>query len=921
MSAGRYDHESRVPHRKLQGTGMDGGETRNSSVLFGVDDPQRPVATPPFLCDSCATPIPVGALRCASCGAETPTQISIDTEHGVGPVRPAGDRRGELQSAIGATYEVTRRIGAGGFAEVYEAWEPRLKRRVAIKLLNSELTSSPSMLNRFRREAEAVAQLRHPNIVPIYSIGDGEGCAWYVMPLVEGETLRERLAREQVLDHREASRVLRDVAAALAVAHRAGIVHRDVKPENVMFDGQERRVLLMDFGIAKALSASPAADGLTGTGIAVGTPRYMSPEQAAGESVGPASDVYSLGIVGYEMLAGQPPFAGTSFREIMVKQATEDPPPLGELAPGAPEALVATIGRALDRDPAKRFPSAVELGAAFELPATGPASLSSPTLNVAESAPPWMKWALLALGVAGFAITAWRGFDADPWMRATGISRDRAQEIASEFFYAHGAKGTFERTVARRRQDSVVALLSAAMSPVKAQEWSRKFYPVDEWHVRWYGHRETWNLALDLNGRVRRFRHWRRVEEGDGGGNRDSSLAAAMRMIKEAGLDSLKLARKPLARDSGGLHSLAWSVTGDSIRWSGISVSREIRAHMHGARVISLDHRMVLPDSFHKALKRHDESVGRSLLLVAIPLGFVLISGLQIRRRGVHTTRWRQAQSLSFVGGGLVLLSRVASWNADRLTSGKITGADPVWLPWLFAVFAAIIVMYVATLLITVVDEDVRSKYPGVVAGVLELGQGRVLSRPMASAWIPAYGLGGALLAIGTLTTALVADRAELISVAQTNPLINALIPLAAVTWVPVVALGLCVVVVACLLTVARLTSKEIAPFGVVIALALMEATTASGSPVVQVGMALLGYGLGAFVLLRWGLLATALGIYVVGVASTAMELFAQGAPIRGSITLALLGLPLLLGLLSKRRYGVLLTPTPSRATPVITSP
>src|SRR6185295_651460 len=178
-----------------------------------------------------------------------------------------------LARALGAVYELGDRLGFGGFAQVYAAVDTQLKRDVAVKVLRPELAGAV-VRERFRREAETVARVRHPNIVPIYSVGEGEGLAWYVMPRVTGGSLRARLDREGRLPAAEVRRVLLESASALAVAHRAGLVHRDIKPDNIMLDGDDAHVLLMDFGIAKALGVD--AQGLTATGVAIGTPQYMS---------------------------------------------------------------------------------------------------------------------------------------------------------------------------------------------------------------------------------------------------------------------------------------------------------------------------------------------------------------------------------------------------------------------------------------------------------------------------------------------------------------------------------------------------------------------------------------------------------------------------------------------------------------------
>src|SRR5690349_2263519 len=215
------------------------------------------------------------------------------------------EQRRRLAQALGPAYELRHVLGRGGFATVHAAFDRSLKRDVAVKVLHPELAGDPAVRERFRREAETVARVRHPHIIPIYAVGESEGLAWYVMPLVAGESLRARLERAGRLTVAEARRILLEAASALAAAHGAGLVHRDVKPDNILLDGPDARVLVTDFGIAKALA--PGTDGLTQTGVAIGTPQYMSPEQASGEAVDQRTDVYALGVVAYQMLAGELP--------------------------------------------------------------------------------------------------------------------------------------------------------------------------------------------------------------------------------------------------------------------------------------------------------------------------------------------------------------------------------------------------------------------------------------------------------------------------------------------------------------------------------------------------------------------------------------------------------------------------------------
>jgi tRNA A-37 threonylcarbamoyl transferase component Bud32 len=313
-------------------------------------------------CVSCQTPIPSGSLFCPICGTATPTGISLETGTAHAPDsvdRDEIEQRGRVQRALGPGFELGKLLGRGGFAEVYEATDLRLKRRVAVKALRGDLLVSSSLSERFRREAEAVAKLRHPNIVTIYQVGEGEGLSYYIMPLIEGGSLRERM-EQGPLPIADVRRILRETASALAVAHEAGIVHRDIKPDNIMLDGREQRAMVMDFGIAKALSSGDS--GLTGTGMIVGTPHYMSPEQAMGsKDIDERSDLYSLGVVAYQMLAGQLPFEGTSAQEVLVQHITGKPKPIDSVRPDAPTDLVDAVSRCLEKDVEKRWAHAEDL--------------------------------------------------------------------------------------------------------------------------------------------------------------------------------------------------------------------------------------------------------------------------------------------------------------------------------------------------------------------------------------------------------------------------------------------------------------------------------------------------------------------------------------------------------------------------------
>jgi len=249
---------------------------------------------------------------------------------------------------------------------VYLARDRRLKRQVAIKLLPPELAFRGEIRTRFLREAETAAQLSHPNIVPIYSVDEREGLVFFVMAYVDGDNLAVRLHREGALPYDETRRLLLEVTRALAFAHERGVVHRDIKPDNILINREDGRAMVTDFGIARAVSDG-ADSRLTATGMAIGTPAYMSPEQSMGErEVDGRSDLYSLGIVGYQMLTGQLPFNAASTPALLVKHISEVPMQVQQRCPGAPVDLSRAVMLMLEKDPANRFPSAAALATALE---------------------------------------------------------------------------------------------------------------------------------------------------------------------------------------------------------------------------------------------------------------------------------------------------------------------------------------------------------------------------------------------------------------------------------------------------------------------------------------------------------------------------------------------------------------------------
>jgi serine/threonine protein kinase/Flp pilus assembly protein TadD len=285
-----------------------------------------------------------------------------------------------LRTPLADRYTIEREVGRGGMATVFLAHDLKHDRRVALKVLHPELAASLGP-ERFLREIKVAARLNHPHIVPLHDSGQAGELLYYVMPFVEGESLRQRLAREKQFSVDDTLDIARDVAAALDYAHRQGVVHRDIKPENVML--HEGEALVTDFGIAKAVTAA-ANENLTQTGSAVGTPAYMSPEQAAGEAeLDGRSDVYSLGCMVYEMLSGSAPFTGPTAQAIITKRFTEPVPSVRAARATVPEAVDSAVTKSLARVPADRFATAAQFGHALLLHtgATPPGNAATTTAS------------------------------------------------------------------------------------------------------------------------------------------------------------------------------------------------------------------------------------------------------------------------------------------------------------------------------------------------------------------------------------------------------------------------------------------------------------------------------------------------------------------------------------------------------------
>ncbi len=319
----------------------------------------------------------------------------------------------QLHSVLSDRYGIEREIGAGGMATVYLARDIKHNRKVALKLLRPELGALLGT-ERFLSEINVTANLQHPHLLPLFDSGEAGGLLFYVMPFVEGESLRARLEREQQLPVEDAVRIAREVADALGYAHAHGVVHRDIKPENILLSGGH--ALVTDFGIAAAIDVA-GGSRLTETGIAMGTPRYMSPEQALGQrTVDGRADIYALGCVLYEMLAGEPPFSGPTPQSVVARVLTEKPQSLRIRRESVPEHVDATIAQALAKLPADRFSNASEFTAA--LTGARPIANTAVTHAVPKKprplrVKPLLPWVISAVAVLSLATTMLRGSDRD----------------------------------------------------------------------------------------------------------------------------------------------------------------------------------------------------------------------------------------------------------------------------------------------------------------------------------------------------------------------------------------------------------------------------------------------------------------------------------------------------------------------------
>ena len=498
-------------------------------------------------CPSCRTQLPAEAQFCFRCGHATPTEPGV-------PPRTA--HTGEIEvtrvrEVLADRYRIERVIGEGGMATVYLAEDLKHHRQVAVKVMRPELAATLGG-DRFLREVEIAAQLNHPHILPMHDSGEADGVLYYVMPYVEGESLGARIAREGELPLTDALRIAREVAEALAYAHKRGIVHRDIKPANILLN--EGHALVADFGIARAVHSDGTA--ITATGLAIGTPQYMSPEQATGgREVDGRTDIYALGVVLYEMLAGEPPFTGRTPQAVVARMMTERPRPLASTREGLPGEVDDSVTRALARSPADRYPTAAEFVAALadaELAARTPSRPPAGTIRPPASRPAhgivnWRNTAIAAVA----ALLVWAGV---------------------AFFGGRGAAAA----------DGVPEGTHVAVLPFQNQGDSADNYIVD-------------GITDEVRGRLARVGGLAIIGSGSSGGYRGSSMPQTQ-IARELGADYLLVGRVRWAGDgdarrlqvvselvNGGTGATQWQQSFEAPLTDVFAVQGQIAARVAGA--------------------------------------------------------------------------------------------------------------------------------------------------------------------------------------------------------------------------------------------------------------------------------------------------------------------------------------------------
>jgi serine/threonine-protein kinase len=746
-------------------------------------------------CPDCQAELADSNRFCPSCGARTPQYTAAAT--GQQPAAEAqtseAAHRARLQRALGPGWQITRLIGRGGFAEVYAALDVNLRREVAVKTLRHDLEISPQMLQRFRREAESVARLRHPHIVPLYQVGEGEGIVYFIMPVIEGESLATALVRDGSFSIADTCRVLREVAGALAAAHRMGVVHRDVKPDNIMLEGPERRAVVMDFGISKLGDAAEVR--LTGTGLLIGSPHYMSPEQAAGESeLDQRSDEYSLAVVGYQMLAGRMPFESTSVQSILFKQMTETPPPITALRPDVPPALAAVLTRALSKKPDERFQSIEEFAAA--LPSQDVGRSGSPRkvvdmrtrADTARDAVRRWRWHALAAVVVG-AIGTWMAFRGTEPPPALAVAGGRADaEFAAKT--ALPALRTQKLAPDLANSDSVYRFIYSATGSRHAADSISGTLGVWRWVVNGSDGGRRPSVEVGLAGHIiAQGTLWADSVKGPSV-TTDSARILAMALLQRHGWSPEQLDfQADSVRQAGSRtdHLLRWNVRGAPVATSRAGAAvRELRVSVRGDSASFYRESVRLPVATKSRRTPVVRQVAIGVVTVMCCVLAVMAFAMLVGRSRVDEMQWKPLLTLTLVLGiPAILYTATAAAAKDQQTASGFLVA------LLFALMGACLLVPAA-----VAESVFSEKEPRVVSGLGDIARGRLLIPEMVTAALVGYpaalclrALNGLVLIAGQAITgrAAIGDAGSILAtpVAALSPLLSL-----ATAWCTVLVIG-----------------------------------------------------------------------------------------------------------------------------------
>ena len=878
-----------------------------------------------------AGPAPGGTRVATPPGGSTRPAIGAAATYAPVPAIDALARR--LAGALGPSYEVGTLLGRGGFAEVYAVRDLRLKRDLAVKVLRPDLVLTEALLDRFRREAETVAALRHPHIIPIFDIGERDGLVYLVMPLIRGETLRARLQREERIEPDVARRVLHEAALALAAAHEAGIVHRDVKPDNIMLEGRAARVLLMDFGIAKALDAGPEAGAaLTQTGMALGTPHYMSPEQAFGErTVDGRTDQYSLAVVGYAMLSGRLPFPGDSVAMVLKQQISDDATPLRALAPDAPDDLVAAIDRAMRKDPAGRFASAEEFAAELAPPAGADVlRLPAAPARIALAARPAVRAGALAVTLVAFTLFAWL------WPRTRpaelvpfSLTRDAGMAQARAFLERQGGPRYQKEYLALRHDDWALQSLRWALGPEGAARWLAAHGGYRAWTLRWVQppSREEWSAEVGEGGRLAAFTHVLADSARPPEVAEPEARAAAEAFLAASGYPVAGLApfESGVERDRGRTsRKFAWAEPGTVVPAppsAGATVDSafvRLDVTVQGDRVTRFRRVVSVPETFRATIRSRLQT--RSLPGMVIVVGGLIagVGGLVLAARRTRLTAlpWRAATGTGIVLGLLFAagqgLNTTPVWAMRREPDSNWTAGfiqDRLFGQTLIVglLLGAVLVPTIAT-----VVPLLRATRAESAAGVEPVLHGRPRRGALLDACLLGYPMAGLLL-LATLPTP------------PWRPPSGDRYPELFNLWLPVTPLteGLYVTVLTAVLVVLGVVVVSSWVRRPAVAVAALVAAAAAAGAVLGGwrGAVSLGGTAAVFAAGGWwvGLLPVVVAGYVSAAAEAATSLLAlgdAGYATAGGVAVALAFLPVVLALAARRDHAPGAARTGGRATP-----